>query len=106
MSIFPIKFPYIQSCSRQTCVTQTPDDVRKKYSAIYSLGNVYSHTFCTMLLYLLAYRRCAKTTPWYKELAGSFLPKDSLNHFFKIPNLMSLMGAFLAAFTLRVYCVI
>ncbi len=46
--------------SSQTWVTQTRDDVREKYSAIYSLGDVNPNTFCTMLLYLLAYRRCAK----------------------------------------------
>ncbi len=43
-------------CSNQTFVTQTPNDVRKKYSAIYSLGDVNPNTFCAMLLYLLAYR--------------------------------------------------
>lgn len=67
-------------------MTQTPDDVRKKYSAIYSLGNVYPHTFCTMLLYLLAYRRCAKKLPSIKSWQGIFSAKDSLNHFFQNPQ--------------------
>ncbi len=43
-------------CSSQTFVTQTPDDVRKKYSAIYSLDDLNHNTCYTMLLYPLAYR--------------------------------------------------
>ena len=40
----------------QTFVTQPPKDLFKKYSAIYSLGDLNPNTFCAMLLYLLAYR--------------------------------------------------
>ena len=42
--------------SSQTFVTQPPKDLFKKYSAIYSLGDLNPNTFCAMLLYLLAYR--------------------------------------------------
>ena len=40
----------------QTFVTQPPKSLFKKYSAIYSLGDLNPNTFCAMLLYLLAYR--------------------------------------------------
>ncbi len=66
----------------------------------------------TPILFALCYYIYLHTVDVLKQLLGIkswqgvFSPKDSLNHFFKIPNLMSLMGAFLAAFTLRVYCVI
>ena len=42
--------------SSQTFVTQPPKELFKKYSAIYSLGDLNPNTFCAMLLYLLAYR--------------------------------------------------
>ena len=50
--------PYINQhfYSSQTFVTQPPKDLFKKYSAIYSLGDLNPNTFCAMLLYLLAYR--------------------------------------------------
>ena len=48
--------PYEGLYSSQTFVTQPPKDLFKKYSAIYSLGDLNPNTFCAMLLYLLAYR--------------------------------------------------
>ena len=50
------KFFHFKIYSSQTFVTQPPKDLFKKYSAIYSLGDLNPNTFCAMLLYLLAYR--------------------------------------------------
>ena len=49
-------FHFKKIYSSQTFVTQPPKDLFKKYSAIYSLGDLNPNTFCAMLLYLLAYR--------------------------------------------------
>ena len=50
------RYTLIDIYSSQTFVTQPPKDLFKKYSAIYSLGDLNPNTFCAMLLYLLAYR--------------------------------------------------
>ena len=47
---------YLFLYGSQTFVTQPPKSLFKKYSAIYSLGDLNPNTFCAMLLYLLAYR--------------------------------------------------
>ena len=47
---------YLILYSSQTFVTQPSKDLFKKYSAIYSLGDLNPNTFCAILLYLLAYR--------------------------------------------------
>ena len=52
-STIPISLAFYGS---QTFVTQPSKDLFKKYSAIYSLGDLNPNTFCAMLLYLLAYR--------------------------------------------------
>ena len=54
-NVFPLFLSFLLYSS-QTFVTQPPKDLFKKYSAIYSLGDLNPNTFCAMLLYLLAYR--------------------------------------------------
>ena len=56
MSIAAKGYCLLKVYSSQTFVTQPPKDLFKKYSAIYSLGDLNPNTFCAMLLYLLAYR--------------------------------------------------